>query len=86
MQKHFYIPPEYDMAAIKRDAFKDMGNKHKSWKYEFKVGLKIQSGDTPTTVKARVGKLMLSTYNSTDMDILLEKWCSEENQVSHNLY
>ena len=146
MQKHFYIPPKYDMVAIKRDAFKDMASKHKYWKYEFKAGLQIQRGDTPATVKARVdapaivkasmnlrlvfkfsgvillrdafkdmggkhkywkyefkaglqiqrgdtstimkarvGELMLSAYNSTNVDILLVKWCSEENQVSKKI-
>ena len=86
MQKHFYVSLEYDMVAIKRDAFKDMGSKHKYWKYEFKAGLKIQLDNTPAIVKARVRELMLSTYNSMDVDILLERWCSKEHQVSHYLY
>jgi hypothetical protein len=86
MQKHFYVPPKYDMVVIKRDTFKDLGNNHKYWKYEFKMSLKIQQGETPASVKARVGELMLSTYNNIDVDILLERWCSEEYQVSHNLY
>ena len=86
MQTHFYIPPEYDMVAIKWDAFKEMYKRHGYWRYEFKAGHKIQPGETPTSVKARVGKHTLSGYNSTDVDILLERWCSEEYQVSHNLY
>jgi hypothetical protein len=86
MQKHFYVPPEYDMVAIKRDAFKDMCKKHAYWRYEFKAGLKIQPGETPASVKARVEEHTLSGYNSTDVDILLERWCSEEYQVSDNLY
>jgi hypothetical protein len=86
MQKHFYVPPEYDNVAIKRNVFKDMGCKLKSWKHDFKHGLNIQPSNTPMTVKARVEELMLSTYNSTNVDILLKKLCSEKNQVSHKLY
>jgi hypothetical protein len=63
-----------------------MCSKHNYWRYEFKAGPKIQLGETPASVKARVGELMLSMYNNTGVDILLERWCSEEYQVSHNLY
>jgi hypothetical protein len=63
----------YGMVAIKRDTFKDMCKKHAYWRYEFKVGLKIQLGETPASVEARVGKIMLSAYNNTDVDILLER-------------
>ena len=73
MQQHFYIPPKYDIVAIKREAFIDMSKKLKSWTHEFKNSLKIQPDDTLAIVKARVGELLLSTYNSTDMDILLDK-------------
>jgi hypothetical protein len=37
-------------------------------------------------VKDKIGELMLSAYNSMDMDLLFAKLCSEENQVTHNLY
>ncbi|XP_059448932.1 uncharacterized protein LOC132180095 [Corylus avellana] len=77
--KHFYIPPDCDIAAIKRDAFLDMRNKHTTWRYELKKSLHITSDDTPATVKAREGG-QLSTYNREDVDILLEIWCTAENQ------
>jgi hypothetical protein len=73
MQMHFYVPPEYGMVAIKWDTFKDMCKKHAYWRYEFKAGLKIQPGEIPASVEARVRELMLSAYNSTDVDILLER-------------
>jgi hypothetical protein len=63
-----------------------MGNNHKYWKYEFEMSLKIQSSETSALVKAKVGELMLSVYNNTDVDILLKKLCRQEHQVSHNLY
>ena len=43
-------------------------------------------GETPALVKATVGEYTLSAYNSMDVDILLERWCNKEYQVSHNLY
>jgi hypothetical protein len=61
MQMHFYVPPEYDIMSIKWDGFKDMGNKLNSWRHGLKTFLKIQPGDTPTIVRARVEELMLST-------------------------
>jgi hypothetical protein len=61
------------MVAIKWDTFKDMCKKHVYWRYEFMAGLKIQQGETPAPVKARVGELTLSAYNSIDVDILLER-------------
>ena len=73
MQTHFYVMSKYDMMAIKRDAFKDICKKHAYWRYEFKTDLKIQPGETPTSVKARVREHTLSAYNSTDVDILLER-------------
>lgn len=41
MQKYFYVPPKYDIVAIKWDTFKDMSSKLKSWKLDFKHGLNI---------------------------------------------
>jgi hypothetical protein len=72
--------------SIKWDAFKDMGSKLKSWRHGLKGFLKIQSDDTPATVRARVEEQMLFRYNCTDLNILLDRWCSEENQVGHKLY
>jgi hypothetical protein len=59
--------------AIKLEVFIDMSKELKSWRHKFKNSLKIQLDNTPGTVKARVGEPLLFTYNSTDVDILLEK-------------
>jgi hypothetical protein len=63
-----------------------MGVKLKNWRHNTKVKLGIQRGDTPKTVRARVGVRRLSNYRLEDVDALLNKWCDEEYQVSHELY
>jgi hypothetical protein len=45
--------PGSDMKEIKKDAFRDMGEKLKLWKHKFKKKLNIQTGDTPDIVRAR---------------------------------
>jgi len=82
----FYIPPSYDLQKVKRDTFRDMGVKLKNWRHNTKVKLGIQQGDTPETVRARVGAIRLFNYHPKDVDALLNKWCDEEYQVSHELY
>jgi hypothetical protein len=82
----FYIPPSYDLQKVKRDTFQDMGVKLKNLRYDTKVKLGIQRGDTPETVRARVWARRLSNYHPEDLDALLNKWCDEEYQVSHELY
>jgi hypothetical protein len=82
----FYIPPSYDLQKVKRGVFRDMGVKLKNWRHSIKVKLGIQRGDTPKTVRARVGARRLSNYHLEDLDALLNKWCDEEYQVSHELY
>jgi hypothetical protein len=42
--------------------------------------LKIQSGDTPATVRARV-RYILQKYEPEDVDKLLDIWCDVGNQV-----
>jgi hypothetical protein len=71
MQKHFYILPESDIAAIKKDGFRDMGKNLKLWKHKLKHQLIIQSGDIPTTVRARAG-CILQKYDPEDVDKLLD--------------
>lgn len=83
---NFYIPPNYDLQKVKRDAFQDMGVKLKNWRHRTKVKLGIQRGDTPETVRARVGARKLSNYCPKNVNALLNKWCDEEYQVSHELY
>jgi hypothetical protein len=79
----FYIPPNYDLQKVKRDAFRHMGVKLKNWRHSTKVKLGSQRGDTPKTVWARVGARRLINYRPEDVDALLNKWCDEEYQVSH---
>jgi hypothetical protein len=75
---HVYILLSSDIAAIKKDAFRDMGEKLKLWKHKLKYKLKIQSCDTPTTVRARAGYI-LQKYDPEDMDKLLNIWCDVGN-------
>jgi hypothetical protein len=82
----FYIPPSYDLQNIKRGAFRNMGVKLKNWRHSIKDKLGIQRGDTPEMVRSRVGARRLSNYHPEDLDALLNKWCDEEYQVSHELY
>jgi hypothetical protein len=82
----FYIPPSYDLQKVKRDTFRDMDVKLKNWRHNTKVKLGIQRGDTLETVRTRVGARRLSNYRPEDVDALLNKWCDEEYQVSHELY
>jgi hypothetical protein len=78
MQMHFYILPGLDIAAIKKNVFRDMGEKLKLWKYKLKYKLKIQSGDTPATVRARAGHIF-QKYDPEDVDKLLDIWCHVGN-------
>jgi hypothetical protein len=80
MQKHFYIVPSSDIAKIKKDLWKDMGEKLKYWRAEFKKPLVIRANDTPDSVKARVPTI-IKGYEQVDVDILLQKWCEKKNQV-----
>ena len=41
MQKKFYILPGSDIAGIKKDLWRDMGEKLKYWRAELKHPLKI---------------------------------------------
>jgi hypothetical protein len=86
VQVDFYILPTYDLASVKRDAFRDMGEKLKSWRHKLKKQLNIQSDDTPETIRARVGEANLSKYDPQDLEALLDKWCDRANQVGHELY
>jgi hypothetical protein len=81
MQKQFYIVPGSDIAKIKKDLWRDMGEKLKYWRTELKHPLAIRADDTPESVKARASTI-LERYNQADVDILLQKWCEKKNQVS----
>jgi hypothetical protein len=82
MQKQFYILPSSNIAEIKKDLWRDMGEKLKYWRSELKHPLKIGANDTPDTVKARAGEF-LSKYKQDDVQILLDRWCEKKNKVGH---
>jgi hypothetical protein len=80
MQIHFYVLPGLDIKEIKNDAFRDMGEKLNLWKHKLKMKLKIQSSDTPATMRARA-RYILQKYDPEDVDKLLDIWCDVSNQV-----
>jgi hypothetical protein len=55
MKKQFYILPSSNIAKIKKDLWRDMGEKLKYWRFELKYPLKIGVDDTPNIMKAREG-------------------------------
>ena len=73
LQEYFYIPPEMNMAAIKKDAFCDMGHKFRDWRHSLKKPLKIIDKDTLKTVRARMAPNFVSGYDPLDIDSLLDK-------------
>jgi hypothetical protein len=80
MQKEFYILPGASIAEIKKDLWRDMGEKLKYWRHELKKPLAIRADDTPASVKVR-GASVIKKFDQVDVDILLEKWCEKKNQV-----
>jgi hypothetical protein len=68
------------MAKIKKDLWRDMGEKLKYWRTELKKPLAIRADDTPDLVKARASTI-IEGYEQVDVDILLQKWCEKKNQV-----
>ncbi|XP_059440780.1 uncharacterized protein LOC132173327 [Corylus avellana] len=40
----------------------------------------LEAEDTPDTIRARLGGQTLGEYNAVDLDILLERWCTQENR------
>ena len=83
MQKHFHIMPGSDIAKIKNDLWRDMGEKLKYWRHELKKPLAIRADDTPNSVKARAPTI-IEKYAQEDVDILLQKWCEKKNQVGQS--
>jgi hypothetical protein len=82
----FYIPPSYYLEKVKWDTFRDMAVKLKNQKHITKKDLGIPRGNTPEIVRARVGARKLSNYHPEDLAFLLDRWCDDEYQVSHELY
>jgi hypothetical protein len=83
MQMHFYVMPSSDMKEIKKDAFRDMGEKLQLWRHKLKRKLHIQMGDTPDIMKARA-RMILQQYNPEDMRKLLDYLCDVHTQVCQN--
>ncbi|XP_059442239.1 uncharacterized protein LOC132174623 [Corylus avellana] len=80
LMAYFFVPPEYNLEAVKNEAFKDMGSKLRTWRHELKKICAITEEDTPDTIRARLGGQTLGEYNPVDLDILLERWCTQENR------
>jgi hypothetical protein len=78
MQKYFHILLSSNIAKIKKDLWRDMGEKLKLWKHELKKPLAIRADDTPDSMKARAG-VTIQKYDPVDVDILLAKWCEKKN-------
>jgi hypothetical protein len=80
MQKHFHILLGLNITDIKKDLWRDMGEKLTLWRHELKKPLAIQADETPNLVMARA-RVTLYKYNPMDVDILLAKWYEKKNQV-----
>jgi hypothetical protein len=83
MQKNFHILPSSNITEIKKDLWRDMGEKLKYWQHELKKPLTIRTDDTPDSMKARAATI-IQKYDQVDVDILLEKWCEKKNQVGQS--
>jgi hypothetical protein len=53
MQKDFHILPGSNIAEIKKDLWRDMGEKLKYWRHKLKKPLVIRVDDTPDLMKER---------------------------------
>ena len=83
MQKNFHILPGLNNTEIKKDLWRDMGEKLKHWWHELKKPLAIRADDTLDSVKVRAATI-IQKYDQVDVDILLEKWCEKKNQVGQS--
>jgi hypothetical protein len=83
MHRHFYVMPCSEIKEIKKDTFRDMGEKLKLWKHKLKRKLHIQRGNTPATMRARA-RIILQQYDPEDVCKLLDLWCDVGNQVHQN--
>jgi hypothetical protein len=86
MQVHFYIPDTCNLELVQRDAFRDMGLKQRNRRHTFKYSLNIQPNDTPETIRTRMGEENILKHDPLDLEVLLEKWCTQENKLGHELY
>jgi hypothetical protein len=81
VQTEYYIPPRFDANEVKKEVFKDISQKMRTWRYQQKKKLEIQLGETPEMVRTRVGDTTFTGWDPEDMAELLAKWCDEAWQV-----
>jgi hypothetical protein len=81
----FYLPPSVDERKARHEAWSDIGRKHRSWKSKFKTKLGIRDGDTPELIRARVPEKLFEKHDATDVEFLLNDWCSAKKKVGRSL-
>jgi len=54
-----------------------MAQKLRNWRHYGKSTALNSTGDTPKTIRARMGEENLRQYDPLDLAVLLEKWCNE---------
>jgi len=77
-------PPRFNTEEIKKEDFKDLSQKLRSWRAKLKKKLNVQPGETPEEVQASVGDQAFMEYDPKDMRVLLDRWCDERFQVGYS--
>ncbi|XP_059442057.1 uncharacterized protein LOC132174413 [Corylus avellana] len=54
---YFFVPPEYNLEAVKDEAFRDMGSKLRTWRHDLKKICVITEEDTPDTIREYAAKM-----------------------------
>jgi len=81
VQTEYFIPPTINQAEVKREVLKDVSQKVRTWRCDFKKLLNIQRGDRPEVVRERVGEKALEGYDAEDVTELIARWCVEADHV-----
>jgi len=81
VQTEYYIPPRFDANKVKKEVFKDISQKIRTWRCQQKKKLEIQPGKTPEMVRTRVGDMTFMGWDPEDMAELLARWCDEAWQL-----
>jgi hypothetical protein len=63
VQTEFCILPRFDPEEVKREVFKDVSQKMRTWRCLKKQKLEIQSGKTPEMVQARVADALFTGWD-----------------------
>jgi hypothetical protein len=85
VQEEFYLHVSVDEHKAQHEAWADIGRKHRSWKSKFRTKLRIQDGDTPEIIRARVLEKVFEKYDPADVEELLREWCTEQKMVCSSL-